>query len=638
MKTETITANENNSDLKSSCDLLIEKIGKALQTYANVHRGSGFKSMVTTHLYEKAREIILNYLHLSPAEYVVIFASGYRADKIKSQLYSDDFHLLKSSEFGLHLGVYALAVKKKKLPPDIRFIAGGGTTKLYSKKWIIHSGYPDAFEAGTPAIINCIAFAAALKMIEKSGEKGLFSNNLQPDSSTEIFGANETNSLKGFELLENLSTNMIGKKIQVPAIHGYRPFVNLDNSASTPAFSETWQVFAKTLSLGTDNEQKTIENARNTCAEVFNAPETEYEIIFSSNTTESINFVAECLENENENGIEPLVLITDLEHSSNDLPWRQMRGWQVNRLPFNKLGFWDLTQLEKTLDEYNEQQLFGQRRIKIVAVSGASNVLGSCNNLDETSRIVHKYSAKLLVDGAQLVAHREVNISKTNIDFFAFSGHKIYAPFGTGVLIAKKGFLTDEKKLAEFKKSGNENPGGIAAFARALQLLKQVGYETIVKHEEMLTRKTMKGLSQINDVRIFGIDNPASGDLKNKTGVIGFDIKNRAAGGIAKKLSFQAAIGTRYGCHCAHVLIKYLLDFTPFLEQFQRLVVLLVPPLKLQGFIRVSFGIETTETDIELLLAEVQKIASKAKTPGFKAIKEQTNEAILRISGEVYGD
>lgn len=637
MVTEYFPENDETPDSNASFEILRERIKTVLETYANVHRGSGFKSLVTTSLYEKAREIILDFLHLTPSAYEVIFCTRYRATKITGWLNTKDYRLLTSAEFGLPLGVHALAVRKKALSRKIPFIAGGGTTKLYSKNWIVNAGYPEFYEAGTPAIINCIAFAIALKIIDKSDDKIFRLPKTAIVPAHEIFHDSKADSLTGQDLLEHLRANMVGKNTMAPAIDGFKPFVNLDNSASTPAFEEAWQVYSKILFQPVNIQNEITTEAAKICAEVLGAPENDYEIIFTSNTTESINFVAECLSEEKETDIEPVVLITDLEHSSNDLPWRQIPGWQVNRLPVNKHGFWDLATLEKTLSEYNQQKINGRKRIKMVALSAASNVLGSCNNLEETSRIVHQFGAKLLVDGAQLVAHREINISKNNIDFFAFSGHKIYAPFGTGVLVMKKGALaTDEKKLALFKVSGSENPGGIAALAKSLQLLKKVGYENIALHEGMLTRKTLTGLSQINDLKIFGIANPDSDEFKNKTGVIGFDIKNMAAGGIAKKLSYQAGIGTRYGCHCAHVLIKYLLDFTPFLEQFQRVVVLLVPPLKLQGFTRVSFGIETTENDIDLLLNELLKIANKNKAPDFKAVKRQTDDTINSITHEVY--
>lgn len=637
MKNDLLTEKNGLSTTNAEFEHLLENIRTVLETYSNVHRGSGYKSQITTDLYEKAREIVLRSLHLPSSRYFVIFCTRYRASKITDSLGETNFKIITSAEFGLPLGVYAIAVKKKAMPDMIPFIAGGGTTKLYSKNWIIQAGYPESFEAGTPAIINCIAFASVLKIIRSSNDNIFRTKKMATTSAREIFHDPEADQHTGHLLLKQLGETMIGKNVLVPTTNGLKPFINFDSSASTPAFERSWQAYSKTLLQPCNIQNEIVREAEKICAEILGAPEKEYQIIFTSNTTESINFVAECLSEEKETDIEPVVLITDLEHSSNDLPWRQIPGWQVIRLSVNKLGFWDLAALEKTLNEYNGLKIYGRKRIKMVAVSGASNVLGSCNNLEETSRIVHQFRARLLVDGAQLIAHREINISKTDIDFFAFSGHKIYAPFGSGALIIKNDSLAGTgKKIDLLKTSGLENAGGIAALAKSLQLLNKIGYDVIAGHEELLIRKTLRGLREIKDLRIFGIADADSDQIKNKTGVIGFDIKNMAAGGVAKKLSLQAGIGVRYGCHCAHVLIKYLLDFTPSLEKIQRFVVWLVPPLKLQGFTRISFGIESTEKDVELFLSELQKIANKDKVPDFKEVKKLINETINSVTSKVY--
>ncbi len=166
-----------------------------------------------------------------------------------------------------------------------------------------------------------------------------------------------------------------------------------------------------------------------------------YEVIFTSNATEAINLVAESLSRESEDGTEPVLINTLLEHSSNDLPWRMLPGYSLIRLYVDDEGFMDLKELEKLLSDYNQNGQHGKKRIKLVAVSGASNVLGVCNSLEEISRIVHSYGARLLVDAAQLIAHRKVDMEACGIDYLAFSAHKVYAPFGCGVLVARKGLL-----------------------------------------------------------------------------------------------------------------------------------------------------------------------------------------------------
>jgi selenocysteine lyase/cysteine desulfurase len=140
------------------------------------------------------------------------------------------------------------------------------------------------------------------------------------------------------------------------------------------------------------------------------------DVIFASNTTEAINLAAEsprnrCAEaNEPEPGIEPVVFNTVLEHNSNELPRRMVPGFSPIRLPVDARGFMDLNDVETLLCAVNQKGQHGKKRMKLVAVSGASNVLGEFNNKAEISRIVHRYGARLLLDAAQLVAHRKVEI------------------------------------------------------------------------------------------------------------------------------------------------------------------------------------------------------------------------------------
>ena len=160
------------------------------------------------------------------------------------------------------------------------------------------------------------------------------------------------------------------------------------------------------------------------------------------------------------------------------------------RLSIDKEGFFDLNELEKHLVAYNHEGKYGKKRIRQVVLSGASNVLGTYNNLAEISRIVHKYGARLLVDAAQLVAHRKVDMDSLDIDYLAFSAHKVYAPFGSGALVVKKGILrfsTAEMELIQ--SSGEENAGGIAALGKALMLLQRIGMDIIQAEEQELIKK-----------------------------------------------------------------------------------------------------------------------------------------------------
>lgn len=306
------------------------------------------------------------------------------------------------------------------------------------------------------------------------------------------------------------------------------------------------------------------------------------------------------------------------------------------KLEVNKEGFWDLEELDRLLSSYNREQLYGRKRIRLVAASGASNVLGVCNDLEALSRVVHSHGAELLVDGAQLVAHREVNMKKSGIDYLAFSAHKVYAPFGCGVLVARKGLL-NRNLLEAANRSGEENAAGIAAMGKSFLLLQRIGFDVIREHEQLLTRRTVEGLKQIPGLTVHGITDTSSTRFNSKIGVIVFDIKNMMPGIIANKLFRNQAIGVRFGCHCAHLIVKYLSNFTPGMERIQKAVVLMVPALKLQGYVRVSFGLENTESEVDKLLQELDKIAKKEKLPGNKAeVKARIKEFIAQAEQRVY--
>jgi selenocysteine lyase/cysteine desulfurase len=294
-------------------------------------------------------------------------------------------------------------------------------------------------------------------------------------------------------------------------------------------------------------------------------------------------------------------------------------GYLLIRLPVSEEGFIDLNELETLLNSYNIQEKYGKKRIRLVAVSGASNVIGVCNNILEISRIVHRYGARLLVDAAQLVAHRRIGMELCSIDYLAFSAHKVYAPFGSGMLIVRKGLLRfSPEELELINSSGEENSVGIAALGKALLLLQRIGMDLIMQEEQALTWQALLGLQQINGISLYGITDPESPGFSSRIGVVVFSIKNMIASQIARKLAEQGAIGVRYGCHCAHIMIKQLLKVPPSLEKFQWLIVTLFPALRLPGLVRISFGIENSKEDIEVLIRVLHKIAPQAGSPESK--------------------
>ncbi len=618
------------SELESSMQI-------ALETYSNVHRGNGHFSMVTTHLYEQARIIVLEYLGLSKGKFTVIFCTSRGAATLIKQLTPESYQLVSSRDVGLSLGVCALAVKRKALSKVAPLHTGGGTARLISKDWVVWAKDSEKFEAGTPAIANIIAFAKALRMIHQSGKDIFLNPPAQKLTAKEILYNDELDNFSGQELLDEQRKTLIGSGALVPTIKGTRTFVNLDNSASTRTFTPIWNAFRQTLRQPEQVKKEIIQEVKSICSDFLSAPLADYEVIFTSNTTEAINLAAESLGRESDETTEPVVLSTLFEHSSNDLPWRMIRGCSVVRLSMDGEGFVDLNEMETILKAYNEDGQYGKKRIRLVAVSGASNVLGVCNNLEEISRIAHRYGARLLVDGAQLVAHRKVALEECGIDYFAFSAHKVYAPFGTGALVARKGLLQfTSNELERIKSSGEENAGGIAALGKALLLLKRIGMDLIEEEEQLLTRKVLNGLAQINGLDIYGIKDPESTRFSSKIGVIPFAFKNKISTQVGKELALFGGIGVRSGCHCAHITVKHILHVGPGLEKFQKLIVTLFPKLSLPGVVRVSLGIENSEADIDWLIQMLDIIADKSQIASKKEVKKQMDDFVSAAAERVY--
>jgi selenocysteine lyase/cysteine desulfurase len=626
-----------NHEITEAFACLFQGVHEALETYSNVHRGSGHNSLVTTYLYEQAREIVLEYLELNKAGYVVIFCNPGRAETLKARLKPGSFKIVSSNDIGLPLGVRALVVKRNKLPKGVPFQTGGGTTRLVSPEWVIWADAPEKFEAGTPSIINVIAFANALLLLKKFGKDAFLDSGVNKMTAAEILYHDKLDNLSGEKLFGQLRKELIGHDILVPTTEGVKPFINLDNAASTPTFEPVWNTVCQTWQQSGEVHKSIIDEVRNICSGFLNAPLSEYDIFFTWNATEALNLAAESLSRDSETVNETIVFNTMLEHTSNDLPWRMYSNLSLIRMKIDDEGFVDLMDLDRLLCEYNEKGLHGKKRIRLMAVSGASNVLGVFNNLEEISRIVHKYGARLLVDAAQMVAHRKVEIEKYQIDYLAFSAHKAYAPFGTGVLVVRKDLLNfspAEKEL--IRTSGEENVGGIAALGKALLLLQRIGPDLIQEEEQALTRHALRGLSQIDGLTIYGIKDPDSPGFARKGGVIVFSLKSMFSNVIAKKLAETGGIGIRYGCHCSHILIKHLVGVGPALSGFQRIIATLFHGINFPGLARISFGIENTEKDVDTLIHVLNKITRQPRTSTQTDVKKKMDDFIKAASQRVY--
>lgn len=596
---------------------LEEYVYSALETYSNVHRGSGHHSEVTTRRYEEARDTVLDYLEkkreregadgperFRKQSHTVIFCSPRRAKKLTGMLPPGSYQTITSSETGIPLGITTVVARRNALPHGIPFETGGGTAKLIAPGWVIWDKAPGLFEAGTPAIINVIAFARALQLKNGPGTGPVVEiKELDGMTVGDVFQCHDTDSLGGKELLEKLRDSMVGKGSLAPVRDGMRPYVNFDNAASTHAFRPVWETVRKAWRLSSARRTELMEKVRQGCASAVGASTEKYDVIFTSNTTEAINLVAGNMALETVNGHEPVIMTSLLEHSSNDLPWRTVARHSVIHLSFDKDGFFDLTELEKILSDYNQKSVHGREKITLVALSGASNVTGTFNDVAEISRIVHRYGAKLLVDAAQLIARRKTEMDAWGIDYLVFSAHKAYAPFGTGVLIARRGLLRfSPVEMEEIHSSGEANVGGIAALGKALELLQRVGFDLIKEEEQKLTAKLLKGVSEIKKVKVFGISDPASPRFDRKGGVVLLDFKGKLPGRFARELASRGGIGVRYGCHCAHLAIKRLAGVPPWAESLQGFMVKVIPGFSPPGIVRVSLGLGTTAGDVDRLI------------------------------------
>lgn len=634
--------NLEKDEIKEAFEELEAGVYAALETYSNVHRGSGHNSMVSTHLFEQARDIILEYLELKKGGYIVVFCTPRRAEGLIEQLNQGTYKVVSSRDIGLSIGIKAIAINKKVLPKGITFQTGGGTARLVAQDWVVWAKAPDKFEAGTPAIINVIAFAKALLLIRKFGKDIFANSSMEKLTKDEILYQDELMEYKGRELLDKLKDTLIGRSVQVPTMEGLRPYINLDNSASTPTFLPIWNAFRQTLNQAAETQSEIVKEVRSISAEMLGAPLTAYDLVFTSNTTEAINLAAESLNQESESDTEPVVLNTLLEHSSNDLPWRSVTGGSVIRLSVDADGFLDSAELETKLSSYNKYNQHGKKRIKLVAVTGASNVLGVCNDISAISRIVHKYGAKLLVDGAQLIAHRKVDIEGWGIDYLAFSAHKVYAPFGCGLLVAKKGLLNfSSSELEKIQSSGEENVAGIAAMGKAFVILQRIGMDVVQSEELDLTKRVLTGLLQIPGLNVYGMKDPKLPEFKYKLGVFVFELKGMMAPKIGKELAAQSGIGVRFGCHCAHIIVKHLLKIGPKLEKFQWLIVSLFPKLNLPGLTRVSLGIENNEGDVDNLVKALSnikknsKVTKASKSDMQKKMKDFVNDRSMKVFSQL---
>ena len=399
--------------------------------------------------------------------------------------------------------------------------------------------------------------------------------------------------------------------------------INFDNAATTPPLKKVDEFIYENMmmygSVGRGGHKssyctKAYEVSREEVLDFFGlTPNDGYEVIYVKNTTEGINLLATLLCNRNHNKI----LTTRMEHHANDLPWRNVAQ------PFYAEVDENTGKLE--IDTLEDRLKKAQGTIKYVSVTGASNVTGYITPIHEIAKLVHQYGAKLIVDAAQLVAHREINIKgKTkdeNIDFLVFSGHKMYAPFGSGVVIASKqmleecppflkgggtvSFVLDNDvyyKDTPYKdEAGTPNFLGVMAVVAAMTVLKKISFEAIQAHEEILRNHLLLGLKQISKVILYG-------DYleQNRVGVIPFNIQGMHQDKVGEFLQDKRGIAVRTGCFCAQPYVMRLLG----IDNEERYKYLVNPKLEKPGMVRASFGLYNTIEEVDEFLNVIEMMVA----------------------------
>lgn len=425
----------------------------------------------------------------------------------------------------------------------------------------------------------------------------------------------------GAARLAALRRELVGLDTPVPVLGGgTRRYTNLDNASSTPTFRPVMEKVDEFLGYYSNVHRGTgfksqvaswvFEEARRTVARFVKADLARETVIFTKNTTESINKLSR-LYPFRENG---LVLTTLMEHHSNELPWRRRAG--VIRAGVNPDGSLDL-------DDYARKLADNCGRIDLVAVTAAANVSGWVNPVHELARLAHEAGARIVVDAAQLAAHRPLDMKPHgdpgHLDFVAFSAHKMYAPYGVGALIGdRKALLAAEpenvgggtvdivtvesaywRDLPDREEAGTPDIVGVVALAAAIRLLESIGWDAIIAHEDELTRYALDRLSRLPNLRVYGKRDGS--DLADRLGVIAFNVCDVPHALAAAILSYEGAIGVRNGCFCAHPYVLCLLDVAGREAEQVKADILARDRSRIPGAVRASVGIYNDRTDIDAL-------------------------------------
>ncbi|WP_333755128.1 aminotransferase class V-fold PLP-dependent enzyme [Streptomyces sp. IBSBF 3352] len=418
---------------------------------------------------------------------------------------------------------------------------------------------------------------------------------------------------------------VLGADVTVPLVTGGEvAYAALDYAASAPALQRVWDDVAAYApyygsvhrgagylsQLSTD----LFENARRTVAEFLGCREDD-QVVFTRSTTDSLNLLAGALPA----GCE--VFVFETEHHASLLPWRDAR---VTYLDAPRTPGEAVRTLEHALAD---RAPYGPA---LVCVTGASNVTGELWPVRELAAAAHAHGARIVLDAAQLAPHHPVSVRDLDVDWVAFSGHKLYAPFGTGVLAGRADWLRAAEPYlagggasrsvtrredggvdvewhdsAARHEAGSPNVIGAHAVASACKALTEAGFDSLVARERHLIEKVRTGLAEVPEVRVLSL----FGDDAPRVGVISFVVEGWNSSHFAAALSAEYGIGVRDGLFCAHPLVRTLLGSDPQ-TQGECGAPEAAPGEKSLNAIRVSFGAGTPDEHVERFVTAVKELVT----------------------------
>ncbi|GGU78837.1 aminotransferase [Streptomyces filipinensis] len=419
---------------------------------------------------------------------------------------------------------------------------------------------------------------------------------------------------------------VLGSDVTVPLVTGGEvTYAALDYAASAPALQRVWDDVAAYApyygsvhrgagylsQLSTD----LFENARRTVAE-FLGCRADDQVIFTRSTTDSLNLLARALPADCQ------VFVFETEHHASLLPWQDAHVTYLNapRSPQQAV-----TTLERALADRDPHGP------ALVCVTGASNVTGELWPVRELAAAAHAHGARIVLDAAQLAPHHPVHIRDLDVDWVAFSGHKLYAPFGSGVLAGRADWLRGAEpylagggasrkvtrrqdggvdvewhESAARHEAGSPNVIGAYSIASACKALTGAGWDALVAREQHLIAKVREGLAGVPEVRVLSL----FGDDAPRVGVISFVVEGWNSSHFAAALSAEYGIGVRDGLFCAHPLVRTLLGSDPQ-TQGECGAPEAAPGEKSLNAIRVSFGAGTPDEHVERFVSAVRELVTE---------------------------